>query len=570
MKKIFTLLLIASISTSAILAGCGTKEYDDPVNTLTATASTDKYRNYYQIFVNSFADSNGDQVGDLQGIIDNLDYLNDGDPNTGNDLGVDGIWLTPIMPSPSYHKYDVTDYYNIDPDFGTLETFDKLVSECHKRGINIILDLVLNHASSQHPYYLKAVEEVEEGNLDGYAQYFEIHPTSYFDSDTQTNYLSHAMACEANFTEEMPEWNLNSEKTREEFAKITKFWLDRGVDGFRLDAVKYFSNKSTDGTEFLNWFCDKCKETNPDVYVVGENWDDDSKIQEIFKSGIDSQFAFKFSQSSGTLTTEVIAQRGTAIAKKVMNYNDKMYNNNENYIPTMFLSNHDMVRSGNSLEPKGLSYQKMAASVYMLFPGNPFIYYGEEIGITAPNTTSDSAYRTPMIFDSNNLPNIWVNGVGDVAKDTKYGGAKQQQADPNSLLSFYSRIIKIKNQNPEIARGKITGLQTFDNTAICAYYVEYNGTKLMIIHNMNAEENAELTITDDMIANPEIRAELVASSPVDKDGAFTSTEDENAVYQHTAIKEGVLTMPAQSTVILKTAEKFKIILNFRFKVLKCY
>ena len=557
MKKIFTLLLIASISTSAILAGCGTKEYEDPVNTLTATASTDKYRNYYQIFVNSFADSNGDQVGDLQGIIDNLDYLNDGDPNTGNDLGVDGIWLTPIMPSPSYHKYDVTDYYNIDPDFGTLETFDKLVSECHKRGINIILDLVLNHASSQHPYYLKAVEEVEEGNLDGYAQYFEIHPTSYFDSDTQTNYLSHAMACEANFSEEMPEWNLNSEKTREEFAKITKFWLDRGVDGFRLDAVKYFSNKSTDGTEFLTWFCDKCKETNPDVYVVGENWDDDSKIQEIFKSGIDSQFAFKFSQTSGTLTTEVIAQRGTAIAKKVMKYNDKMYNNNENYIPTMFMSNHDMVRSGNSLEPKGLSYQKMAASVYMLFPGNPFIYYGEEIGITAPNTTSDSAYRTPMIFDSNNLPNIWVNGVGDVAKDTKYGGAKQQQADPNSLLSFYSRIIKIKNQNPEIARGKITGLQTFDNTAICAYYVEYNGTKLMIIHNMNAEENAELTITDDMIANPEIRAELVASSPVDKDGAFTSTEDENAVYQHITLKDGVLTMPAQSTVILKTAENSK-------------
>ena len=173
----------------------------------------------------------------------------------------------------------------------------------------------------------------------------------------------------------------------------------------------------------MTWFCDKCKETNPDVYVVGENWDDDSKIQEIFKSGIDSQFAFKFSQSSGTLTTEVIAQRGTAIAKKVMKYNDKMYNNNENYIPTMFMSNHDMVRSGNSLEPKGLSYQKMAASVYMLFPGNPFIYYGEEIGITAPNTTSDSAYRTPMIFDSNNLPNIWVNGVGDVAK---WRGAAQR------------------------------------------------------------------------------------------------------------------------------------------------
>ena len=567
MKKILSILLAGAMLAGCVLTGCSdssssksdssdgnTAKVADPIEGVKATASTDKYRNYYEIFVNSFCDSNGDETGDLQGIISQLDYLNDGDPNSGDDLGVDAIWLTPIMPSKSYHKYDVEDYYNIDPDFGTLDDFDKLIAECHKRGINVILDLVLNHTSSKNPLFKKNVEEVADNKLDGNAEYFEIHKASYFDSNTQTISLGNGYACEANFSQEMPEWNLNSKKTREEFTKIAKFWLDRGVDGFRLDAVKYFSNKSTDGTEFLTWFCDKCKETNPDVYVVGENWDDDSKIQEIFKSGIDSQFAFKFSQSSGTLTTEVIAQRGTAIAKKVMKYNDKMYNNNENYIPTMFMSNHDMVRSGNSLEPKGLSYQKMAASVYMLFPGNPFIYYGEEIGITAPNTTSDSAYRTPMIFDSNNLPNIWVNGVGDVAKDTKYGGAKQQQADPNSLLSFYSRIIKIKNQNPEIARGKITGLQTFDNTAICAYYVEYNGTKLMIIHNMNAEENAELTITDDMIANPEIRAELVASSPVDKDGAFTSTEDENAVYQHTAIKDGVLTMPAQSTVILKTAE----------------
>lgn len=557
MKKILSLFLVAILSTSALLAGCSISKYTDPVDTITATASNDKYRNYYQIFVNSFADSDGDGVGDLQGIIDNLDYLNDGDPNSGNDLGIDGLWLTPIMPSPSYHKYDVTDYYDIDPDFGTLEIFDTLVSECHKRGINIIIDLVLNHASSQHPFYLNAIEEVQDGNLENYAEYFEIHPTSYFEDDIQTNYLSHGLACEANFSHEMPEWNLKSDKTREEFANIAEFWLDRGVDGFRLDAVKYFSNKSTDGTEFLSWFYDTCKKTNPDVYVVGENWDDDSEIQEIFKSGIDSQFAFKFSQSGGTLTTEVIAQRGSAISKKVMNYNNKMYESNENYIPTMFLSNHDIVRSGNALEPNGLSYQKMAASVYMLYPGNPFIYYGEEIGIKAPYTTTDAAYRTPMIFDSNNLPSIWVNGIGDDAEDTTYGGVKQQQADPDSLLNFYSRIIKIKNQNPEIARGKITGLESFDNTSISAYYIEYNGTKLMIIHNLNAEQSAELTITDEMIANAEIRAELVASSPVDKDGAFTSTEDENAIYQHATIKKGVLTMPAQSTVILKTAESTK-------------
>ena len=554
MKKTISLLLVILLAASSVLAGCSSKEYTDPTLKIETSASTDKYRNYYQIFVNSFCDSDGDQVGDLQGIISQLDYLNDGDPNTDDDLGVDGIWLTPIMPSKSYHKYDVENYYDIDPDFGTLETFDTLVEECHKRGIKLIMDLVLNHSSSEHPYYLKAVEEISKGVRDGYAEYYEIHETSYFDSETQVNYLDGGLACEANFSHEMPEWNLNSDKTREEFAKVSELWLDRGVDGFRLDAVKYFTNQETDGVEFLTWFMDNCREINPDVYVVGENWDDDSLIQEIFESGIDSQFAFKFSQSSGTLTTEVIAQRGTSIAKKVMNYNNKMYEYNENYIPTMFLSNHDMARSANALEPKGLSYQKMGAAVYLMFPGNPFIYYGEEIGIKAPNTTNDAAFRTPMIFDSDNLPDIWVNGIGDQAEDTTYGGVKQQLADENSLLNYYKRIIKIKNQNPEIARGKITALEDFGNTSICAYYVEYEDSKLMIIHNMNAEETAELTITDEMIKNPVIRGDLVASEPTDKEGNVVSADDENAVFAHISLQDGTLTMPPQSTVILKTAE----------------
>ena len=130
-------------------------------------------------------------------------YLNDGDPNSGDDLGVDAIWLTPIMPSKSYHKYDVEDYYNIDPDFGTLDDFDKLIEECHKRGINVILDLVLNHASSKNPLFTKAVEEVADNKLDGNAEYFEIHSASYFDSDTQTISLGNGYACEANFSQEL-------------------------------------------------------------------------------------------------------------------------------------------------------------------------------------------------------------------------------------------------------------------------------------------------------------------------------------------------------------------------------
>lgn len=549
MKKIISLLLCAILAGGCIFAGCDSNADPassktensvpgDPIENIKAVASTDKYRNYYQIFVHSFCDSNDDGVGDLQGIISQLDYLNDGDPNSGEDLGVDGIWLTPIMPSKSYHKYDVEDYYDIDPDFGTLEDFDKLIEECDKRGIKLIIDLVLNHISSQNPLYTKAVEEVSEGKLDGYAEYFEIHKSSYFSSDIQVNSLSNGYVCEANFSHDMPEWNLNSKKTRDEFKKIAKFWLDRGVGGFRLDACKYYDSKETDGAEFLKWFYDVCKEIKPDVYMVGENWTDDSDIQRLFESGIDSQFAFKFSTSAGLIVENLLMQNGVALTKKVMNYDKKMRDINENAINTLFLSNHDQSRVTNTLEPQGLGYQKLAAAVYMLFPGNPFIYYGEEIGIKAPNTTNDASFRTAMIFDTENMPSIYVNGVGDEFDEPTYGGVKQQLKDKDSLLNYYRRIIKIKNQNPELARGSVTGMQSFDDKNISAFYTEYEGSKLLVIHNFNSKESKSLTITDDMIKNAEIRADLVPESS-DK---------------HLELKEGKLTLPPQSSVILKSAE----------------
>lgn len=336
----------------------------------------------------------------------------------------------------------------------------------------------------------------------------------------------------------MPEWNLNSKKTREEFTKIAKFWLDRGVDGFRLDACKYFTNKETDGTEFLKWFYDTCKGIKEDVYMVGENWTDDSDIQELYKSGIDSQFAFKFSTSTGTIISNIISQGGMATVKKIMNYDNKMTESNPNAINAMFLSNHDQVRSGNALESQGLSSQKLAAAVYMLAPGNPFIYYGEEIGVKAPNTTNDAAYRTQMVFDSENLPDIYVNGIGDEPDVPTGGGVKQQLADKDSLLNYYRRIITIKNQNPEIARGRIVGTQGFDDKTVGAYYVEYEDSKLLIIHNFSKNDAKELTITDDMIKNATLRADLIPESSS----------------KHTELKDGKISVPPQSTVIIKSAE----------------
>ena len=542
MKKIISCLLCALMLGGSVLAGCSADEAkdsnkDDPVLSAEAVASTDKYRNFYQIFVYSFCDSNDDGIGDLQGIISQLDYLNDGDPNGGNDLGIDALWLTPIMPSESYHKYSVEDYYNIDPDFGTLDDLDALVEECHKRGINIIMDLVLNHISYRNPLFLNACSEVEQGKLDGDAAYFEFHEDGYYSPDVNTISVGDYY-CEANFSETMPEWNLSSDKTREEFEKIAKFWLDRGIDGFRLDACKYFSNKHTDGVEFLKWFTDTCRSIKEDVYLVGEEWDADSFIEELYTSGIDSLFAFRFAMSTGDIVDTINTQKGSSFVKKLVSYENKMREANPDFINAMFLSNHDQVRIANALAGRGADYERFAANLYMLAPGNSFTYYGEEIGMTAAETTGDAYYRLPMVFDSENLQDMITPGAASGYEAPENGGVKQQLEDENSLLNYYRRLIKVKLQNPEIARGHITTQQDFGEKEIGAYIVEYNGSKLLIIHNFSNSEAKELAITNDILSNAQIRAELISLT----DGS------------HAALQDGKLTLPSHSSVILKSAE----------------
>ena len=249
MKKIVALLL-ALIMIGGALAACSGSS--DPVDKLKAEASTDKYRNYYQVWIGSFCDSNNDETGDLPGLISKLDYINDGDPNSGDDLGADGIWLSPMMPSKSYHKYNVRDYYDIDPEFGTLDDFDTLIEECHKRGIDVIIDLVLNHSGDDHEFFVKACEELREGKEDGYARYYNVSKKT--DNTYNRAIPGSDYYYEGPFSPDMPDWNLSYEGTREYFEEVTKFWLERGVNGFRLDAVKYFKDSNTDPVEFLSWF----------------------------------------------------------------------------------------------------------------------------------------------------------------------------------------------------------------------------------------------------------------------------------------------------------------------------
>lgn len=510
----------------------------DITDTLPVNISDDKYRNYYHIWVCAFEDSNNDETGDLQGIINKLDYINDGDPNTDTDLGMDGIWLSPIMPSDSYHKYDVDDYMDIDPEFGDLETFDKLIEECNKRGIAVILDLVLNHCGTGHEFWQQAVAQAKEGNFDDYAEYYKFASGGSPGTGWRNVIGTNGLWYEGQFSGEMPEWNLESEKTRAYFEEVAKFWLERGVAGFRLDAVMYMTDEITDGTEFLNWFYTTAQKYNPDVYMVGENWQGNSQIYDTYESGIDSQFAFSFATSSGNFTTATVSGNGNSLANQLKKFDSNSKAANENAINAFFLSNHDMVRSGNFFA-NGITDQKMAAAVYLLTPGNSYTYYAEELGaeVLSGYMENDAYFRGPMNWDDNVETTIWC--TADATMEYPYGGVAQQTEDENSLLSFYRQAIKVKNQTPQIARGSITETYTFDEKSICAFKVECDGTEVMVIHNLSDESGFDLNITDDMLKDPVIRGKLYADSE--------STDK-------IALSDGVLTMPKQSTVVLGTAQ----------------
>lgn len=550
MKRIISLLLIIVMLTGCfVLSACDNKTqgYTDPTLQREVSISQDKFRNYYHIWVCSFNDSNSDETGDLQGIIDKLDYINDGDPTTDTDLGLDGIWLSPIMPSDSYHKYDVDDYMDIDPAFGDLETFDRLIEECDKRGIAVILDLVLNHCGTGHEYWTQALAEAKAGNLDGYAKYYRFSANGSMGTGWRNVIGNINLWYEGQFSGEMPEWNLEYEGTRDYFEEVAKFWLERGVAGFRLDAVKYMTDDVTDGNEFLNWFYRTAQKYNPDVYMVGENWQSNSYIYSTYESGIDSQFAFSFATAQGNFATSVNSGTGNDLALLLKKFCSGSKEANEDAINAFFLSNHDMVRCGNYFA-NGLEYQKMAAAAYILTPGNSFTYYGEEIGLEVPSGFSgnDAFFRGPMIWDSDVEPDIWCTAAA--RSDIPYGGVKQQSEDEDSLLSFYKRVIKVKNQTPEIARGQLVETYTFDNTSICAFKVEYEGTQVMVIHNMSSENSATLTLTEDMLTSPVIRGDLYAQT-AQADVETTGEEGEQTVIYATLV-DGILTMPPQSSVVL--------------------
>lgn len=408
MKKLLILLLV-------VVVGCQPQTNIQKVEK--------KQPVYYEIFVASFNDSNQDGIGDLKGITQKIDYL--------DDLGVTGLWLMPIHPSDSYHKYDVKDYLAIDPSYGTMADFEELVTEAKKRNIKIMLDLVLNHSSSDHPWFLDAKNRTTCTKCDYY----------HFSDTAKTGYakLNDQLFYEARFWEKMPDLNLKNEKVKQEIKNIAQFWIDKGVGGFRLDAVGHFFDESLQETiAFTKWFVDTTKAMNPDIYIVGEAWVGENGVLSHYESQIDSLFDFAGSELNGRIVKYGNDEAGQQLAIDTIEYNQKIKAISPNSKNATFLSNHDQARSAGYLIDDDT--RKLMAALYLLSPGVPFIYYGEEIAMKGSG--KDENKRLALTWGENKD----AKSPKDSDYESKHPQTiKEALKDPNSLLNYYKQVIRFRH-----------------------------------------------------------------------------------------------------------------------------
>jgi len=402
---------------------------------------------FYEVFVRSFYDSDGDGVGDLNGLIEKLDYLNDGDPSTDDDLGVTGLWLMPIAQSPSYHGYDVVDYYQVDDEYGDNEDFVRLVEQAHARGIHVIVDLVLNHTSSQHPWFQEALDPASE-RRDWYV-WADGQPEGDGWRASDSGYYY------GYFWEGMPDLNYENPAVTEAMQDVIRFWLeDMGVDGFRLDAVKYLLEdgpviENAPATHaWLQEFYPFYKGVNPDAVTVGEVWSTTDIVAAYVGGEVD--IAFEFDLANAILESAV-GGRKAGVERRQQSAVDA-------YPPgqfATFLANHDQNRARSRLSND--EQARLAATLQLTFPGVPFIYYGEEIGMQGAKP--DENIRRPMQWGPDGdftTGEPWHAYYEDYTQRHVAG----QSDDPDSLLSHYRALIHLRNAHEALRTGAWLPVET--------------------------------------------------------------------------------------------------------------
>lgn len=438
---------------------------------------------FYEIFVRSFYDSDGDGIGDFQGIIEKLDYLNDGDSTTDSDLAINGIWLMPVNPSPSYHGYDITDYYAINPDYGSMADFEEFLEEAHKRGIKVIIDFVMNHTSDQIPWFTKSVND-EDGYRDWYL-WRESGP------GTGNWHYRNGAYYYGKFWSGMPDLNYNHTPVKEKMYDIAEFWLNKGVDGFRLDAIRHLFENSI-GQEnveqtlaILEEFNDVYKTSSPNAFTVGEVWASTEEILPYVQNDrLDACFEFGLAGS----VIEAVNNDNPGI---ITNQLDEIVGEYPKLQYSPFLSNHDQNRVFSQFG-SDINKMKQAAAIYLTLPGVPFIYYGEEIGMTG--TGAHPNIRRPMQWTGENYAGFSsVSPWNDVGSNYQTHNVEDMEQDSNSLLEFYKKLVRIRNYYNALPKGYYLDLSS-SNSGILSYARIYKDNAAIIVSNFG-EETSGFTLS---------------------------------------------------------------------------
>lgn len=481
-KKALLMLPLLTLSFSLVSCGESSSGYEiEEVDNAGGSA-------YYEIFVSSFADSNGDGIGDLKGIENKLDYL--------KDLGISHIWLTPIHSSPSYHKYDVKDYYSIDPSFGTMDDFESLVSSAKSKGIGIIMDMVFNHCSNKGTWYQNWVNAVN--SKDTSSPYYDDFSWSRSAKDGYAYDSSVGVYVESNFSGDMPEFNLDSEHVREEHKAIQEFWLNKGVEGFRYDAVLYYYCVNVGGVisgiddsniPYLKMLHDHVVSIKEDAYTVGECWvSDSSKIASYSSSGMD-MFYFPASGAPSTSSIAIAGvplNSGASFAKGVAAHQAALKEAGGEATPTYFVSNHDQDRWGGYRNGRANAQneRKVMESAYLLTPGTPFLYYGEEIemlGSRGAKENTDAKRRQAMVWGGGEAICNQPEGVEAEEQVTK--GVAECLKEGYSFINHIKKTLSIRNKYKDLfAEGTFSHLD-LDEASLVSFVIQLGEKNYFLLTN---------------------------------------------------------------------------------------
>lgn len=492
----------------------------------------------YQIYPRSFADSSGDGIGDLNGITAHLDYL--------SELGVDAVWLSPIYPSPDVDfGYDVSDYCAIDPKYGTLEDFDRLVAAAQERGIHIILDLVLNHTSDQHPWFVQSRSSRDNPYRDWFIwadpkpggappnNWQAVFGGPGWELDPATGQYYFHM-----FTKEQPDVNWRNPAVRQAMLDVFRFWMERGVDGFRLDVFNvYFKDAALRdnpvrfplpfapffGQEHrydvsqpemipllqeLRALLDSCSTPGREKYAVGETFMANPAQVADYTGPDRLHAAFNFDFSGGNLLFPFLDWSASRFAAAIQRWEHAQ---GPGSWPNYVINNHDLARSATRYRPpfgavEDDARMKIAAALLLTLRGTPFIYYGEEIGMRDipirsreevldpvgkrfwPFMKGRDGCRSPMQWDA--VPGAGFTGADarpwlPLNADYLTRNVTAQRADTNSLYNFYRRLIALRRASPALQEGMLQPL-TFGTRHLFAYLRQTNEKTVLVALNFSS------------------------------------------------------------------------------------